>query len=272
MRPGTGSCSYCEQQGGVDADTNGEGPKAALSLLRQLLLQHVENDPTSEKCQKHRPGHLGHLAHHTNDPAKQERSGEYPSGKAVVGVIARAARIHELGQKVRSLARRVILLNAESFRVLPTDVDPSMSGAPTEAFFQIPPEQLRRAMVEVAPRITPHLRKMKRVERAIAAFHAWTAPSSGTGGSGLPRGWRPPPREEWVAVLENVPLEIFASSAGMQYYFASLLQTLLAGTPQVLVEIPREEQIILLTVRDLASWLEFQQRGRDEAMATEPTV
>lgn len=184
--------------------------------------------------------------------------------------VAKAVRIHELGGEVRSLARRVIRLNAEAFRVLPTDVDQTISGALTEAFFRIPPEQLRRAMVEVAPQIKTHLRKMKQVEAAIAAFHARTAPGSGSRGSRLPRGWRPPRKEEWVTVLEQVPLEVFAQSAGTQEYFASLLRSLLADPSQVLKEIPREEQIVLLTVRDLASWRTLQQRGRTEAATTQP--
>ncbi|MDP9363095.1 MAG: hypothetical protein M3Q10_02485, partial [Chloroflexota bacterium] len=84
-------------------------------------------------------------------------------------------------------------------------------------------------------------------------------------GPTLPRGWRPPPREEWAPILEATPLDVFANRAGVQYYFAALLRTFGAGTEHDLAGIPFEEQVVLLTVRDLAAWHHVQRAARERA-------
>lgn len=62
------------------------------------------------------------------------------------------------------------------------------------------------------------------------------------------------------------PLDVFASSAATQYHFAALLGTLLAGTPQALLDaMPHEERLVLLTVRDLAGWHARQRREQHGA-------
>jgi hypothetical protein len=183
--------------------------------------------------------------------------------------VAKVVRIHELRKTLDSLARRVIVLNAESFRVVPPPPGREDLGETSEDFFRVPAAQLRRAMIEVAPRISPHLRKAKTLEAAIAAFHRRSSPGPLDRFSALPRGWRPPPREQWVAVLEEAPLDVFANSAGTQYYFAGLLRVFLKDRSKALDGVPFEEQIVLLTVRDLSIWHGYQRETRERLAAEE---
>ncbi len=184
-----------------------------------------------------------------------------PDRRWAPDTVDKVARIHELGKSVDSYARRVIVLYAESFRVVPPDGE--NRAQTSEAFFRIPAESLRQAMVDVAPKIRPHLKKMKAVEAAIAAVFRRSLPDPYGRGPKLPRGWRPPPHEEWVPMLEETPTEVFASRASIQYYFAALLETSLQGEPEGLRWIPFEERVVLLTVRDLAIWQHFQREARD---------
>lgn len=181
--------------------------------------------------------------------------------------VDKVVRIHELGKSVDSYARRVIILYAESFRLVPPDEE--HRGKTSKEFFRIPPESLRRAMVDVAPKIRPHLKKMKAVEAAITTFFRRSLPDPYGRGPKLPRGWRPPPHEEWVPVLEATPLEVFTHRASIQYYFAALLQTSLEKEPAALAWIPFEERVVLLTVRDLGTWHHFQGEARDEMAAAQ---
>ncbi len=179
--------------------------------------------------------------------------------------VDKVVRIHGLGKSVDSYARRVVVLYAESFRVVPARGE--NQAQTSEEFFRIPPESLRRAMVDVAPKIRPHLKKMKAVEAAITTFFQRSLPDPYGRGPKLPRGWRPPPHEEWVPILRTIPLEVFTHRASIQYYFAALLQTSLEKEPATLAWIPFEERVVLLTVRDLATWHHFQREAREEMEA-----
>ncbi len=190
-----------------------------------------------------------------------------PDRRWAPNTVDKVARIHELGKSVDSYARRVIVLYAESFRVVPPRGENRTESS--EEFFRIPLESLRRAMVDVAPKIRPHLKKMKAVEAAIGAVFRRSLPDPYGRGSKLPRGWRPPPHEKWVPILEETPTEIFASRASIQYYFAALLETSLQGEPEGLTWIPFEERVVLLTVRDLATWHHFQREAREEMDAAQ---
>jgi hypothetical protein len=157
-----------------------------------------------------------------------------PDGRWSPETIERAARIHELGRTIDSYARRVILLNGEGFPV--------------------PPRQLQAAMAEVAPKIHPHLRKMKRVERALRELSSVSTPTSLKRSARLPRGWKPPPAAEWGALLLETDLAHFENTVGLQYYFAGVLRTLVPGPAEdSLNQIPHEELLILLTVRQFAA-------------------
>jgi hypothetical protein len=194
-----------------------------------------------------------------------------PGGRWAPNTVAKVVRIHELGKTVDSLARRVVRLHAESFRVVPAPPGREDQGAASEDFFRVPAAQLRRAMAEVAGRIQPHKKKAKRIEAAIAAFHRRSSPSPLDRGSSLPRGWHPPPHEEWAGILEAAPLDVFANRAGTQYYFAGLLRAFLKDRPEALDDVPFEEQIVLLTVRDLSIW-HRQQRDTRERLAAEEAI
>jgi len=168
-----------------------------------------------------------------------------PDGRWAPETIERAARIHELGRTIDSYARRVILLKGEGFPV--------------------PPQQLQAAMAEVAPKIQPHLRKMKRVERALVELSSVSTPTSMKRSVRLPRGWKPPPAAEWRVLLLETDVVHFENLAGLQYYFAGVLKTLVPGSADdTLDQIPHEELLILLTVRQLAALRETRRSAVQE--------
>lgn len=146
--------------------------------------------------------------------------------------VDKIVRIYELGKTLDAIPRRVIVLNAEPL-------------------FQVPSETLRQAMLAVAPKIRPHLQKMKRIAEAVDAIPSETG--------GAPRGTRRKPspanslprKEEWEAVLAEATPEEFAARSGLQYYVANLLRELGRGSGTDVSDIPFDELIVLLTVRDL---------------------
>ncbi|MGB3306368.1 MAG: hypothetical protein WBA63_09315 [Thermomicrobiales bacterium] len=153
--------------------------------------------------------------------------------------VERLIQIRELGKSVDSYARRVILLNGQQV-------------GETNDRFEVPTECLRAAMLERALKIRPHLRKVKRLESSIRLVFARGEGSPMA--SPLPKGWKPPHREEWPKLLARLSTDQFAQVAGWQYYALGLLKTFdtdLSGMP--LNEIPDDELLILLTVRQIAA-------------------
>lgn len=164
--------------------------------------------------------------------------------------VEKVVRIHELGKTLDAYPRRVIFLNAETFRVLPPIPGREADGDQSEPFFHIPPECLRRAMSDVAPRIRPHLSSMKRVDAAVMAIPL----ASREPDSIKPRQQKSgklPPREEWVSILESASADEFATRVGFQYYVAALLRQFGKDADHDLSDIPFDYQIVLLTIRDL---------------------
>ncbi|MBX7135068.1 MAG: hypothetical protein K1X67_20575 [Fimbriimonadaceae bacterium] len=182
--------------------------------------------------------------------------------------IEKIVRIHEVGKTIDAIPRRVIMLNAENVRVLPPVSGEEDARERSEWFFQVPSEALRRAMLEVAPRIRPHLKKMKRIASSVAAI-----PSEATDN---PRGTRRkqspmdslPRCEEWEAVLREASAEEFTERSSVQYYVAALLRELGRRGGVDVSDIPFEEQIVLLTIRDLY-WRREQRRQKSSSQSGE---
>jgi hypothetical protein len=165
--------------------------------------------------------------------------------------VSKIIRIHDVGKSVDAIARRVILLSAETSRTIPPAPGRESDGERSEWFFQVPPESLRRAMLEVAPKIRPHLKKMRRIAAAVSAMPS----ASGNARSGTRRQQSSadslPRSDEWEAVLSEASTQEFAQRSGLQYYVAALLGELGRRGGVDVSDSPVEEQIVLLTVRDL---------------------
>lgn len=171
-------------------------------------------------------------------------------GRWPTETVDRLVRIRELGETVRSLARRVILLRSEFFA----------SAAP------LPADKVRDAFAATIPTIQAPKRKMKRLEEGIAywgASQVWLSKSPR-----LAKGWRVPPVEDWAGILQAIDLSqphvrtAFDQRVGAQYYFAMLLEPYLRGTRYDISTIPFEEQVALLIIRDQAV---FQHHQREAA-------
>lgn len=150
-----------------------------------------------------------------------------------VETVERLVRICQLGETVRSLTRRLLLLRREP------------------AFSEVPADKLREAMLDVAPKIETPARKMRRVDVAVR----WWASIGQTiaKASPLPSAWRPPTYKVWQEVLLSADDTAFAERVSWQYYAAGLLRDLTRGTKYDLTDLPVEELVTLLTIRDLAA-------------------
>ena len=194
-------------------------------------------------------------------------------------VLDQLLKIRRLGTQARTLARRAMLVH---------------EWAP------LPFRQLREAMIETAPTVMSPKRKMNHVDKAARWLTTWDElqiaehPARLTAGiagwrqeAGIlipldrrplhaPDGWSPPPPSEWAAVLsahvsqnQDLPQHIddshFYGVAAEQYGNDARLEQHMneAGGGQPYLDIPKEERIVLLTVRALAlrHWQDGQQTG-----------
>ncbi len=178
-------------------------------------------------------------------PAPDPTTGRWP-----VGVVKRLVRVRQLGEVVRPLPRRVVLLYPEFF----------VTGVP------IGFDELREAMAALAPTIRAPARKMRRLHAACRAWSAQWSPLATA--RPLPRDWRPPSPTEWVTTLRAAASDIFAERVGVQYHLAALLRDWPGEVEYGLPVIPREEQVTLLTVRDLAV-IECQRAQNVRALAAQ---
>lgn len=173
--------------------------------------------------------------------------------------------IHRMATEARSLPRRAIRLSA------------------THHFWRMDPEKLRNTMVEVAPSIKSPKRKMRKVEVALAAWSRYLAQTPVlVAPYGLSRGWRPPPQGKWTETLTALDTASFADRAGAQYQVA--LNVLPVFVRSIIVDIgvkntafdlsaiPLEEQIVLLTVRDIAATISLREAAQQAERAREAEV
>jgi len=161
--------------------------------------------------------------------------------------LERLVQIRELGARVRSLPRRVLLLRRNFLD------------------FPVPGEKLRAAMLAVVPIIRSPKRKMSRVHRAIVWWEQQSTPFPGSPVRPLPQ--RPPHPDEWELLLRTADFERFAGRIPVIYYAAgTVLPFFTSGTEHALDDIPFEEQLILWVVRELAE-VRAQQRWADRLTA-----
>lgn len=145
--------------------------------------------------------------------------------------IGRLVRIRKLGESVRPLHRRVILLR---------DLD-----------FPTPPDRLRQAMVDTVPSIAAALKKMRALYRAIQVLHGETTPADAARLS-VPHDWRPPERGRWLRSLRWPTDEAFEAIAGSVYSEAhALTRNPRVASSGLLADIPFEELVVLLMTRQL---------------------
>lgn len=172
-----------------------------------------------------------------------------PEGRQWSGeVIERLILVRKLGKKVRSLPRRVILLR-------------------DHLNFPVEPEKLRQAMIDLIPLIRTPAAKMRRIDTACVYWGNFEAAGGPPlKGMTLLHGWKPPQLDQWQEMLREGDAAYFDLRAGMQYYFVqAVLPVYVANTPYNLDDILEEEQVTLLTIRDLAAW----KRVREEAVKSE---
>jgi hypothetical protein len=167
--------------------------------------------------------------------------------------VQRVLRILDAGETVRSLERRVILLRNEPL------------------FWDIPAEKLRAALIAVAQRIDAQ--KLRRVDRSVAyCLGQQSRPLVRREGLAPRSQWKMPPKREWAKILTDPRIDDarFAERCGVQYSYAgAVLPAYVRGSDFDLSKkpaIPFEEQIALLTVRDLAIF--HERRAAAEARAS----
>lgn len=163
---------------------------------------------------------------------------EPDNGRWPVAVADLLIRIRELSDSVRSLPRRVIVLRQDYTR------------------FPIPADRLRQAMLDVVPTMTAPLHKMRRTHAACVSWGANTA-GIGSDHTALLQVWEPPKPEAWVVTLREADLDLFDMRVRAMYYVTAVLSAHAHGSKHDLADILFEEQIILLTVRDLA-WTRYR--------------
>jgi hypothetical protein len=185
----------------------------------------------------------------------------------------RLVLVRKLGQFVRPLPRRVILLR-------------------DHINFPVAPEKLRQAMIALIPTIRTPIAKMKRVDAAVTYWaHLEANRGAPIIGDSLPHGWRPPSPERWIEILQGTDnithafpregetpdqftekervaremcLKYFDDRAGMQYYAIQYALTVsIAGTKYELDDMLEEEVITLLTIRDLATRETIREQARE---------
>jgi hypothetical protein len=169
--------------------------------------------------------------------------GEPVSGLYPPDTPERLARINEAKSEARMLCRRIVRLRAE------------------QLFWSMSPGKLGEAMIELAPQVRAAKRKMLKLENALAAYGRYLSksPIVVRRPYGLPQGWRPPSQSEWANVLKADPA-LTELRAGPSYGMAlNVLPAFVAGTSLDLTAIPIEEQVLMLTVRDVAATLAMRE-------------
>jgi len=121
--------------------------------------------------------------------------------------------------------------------------------------YEVPPEALRAAMLDVLPTIF-------RPGEAIYRLHAaalYLAERYGHPFFIVPRKpkdaypFNPPPVQEWASILTHADATQIAERRSIWYDLASFLYDQTAKTPNDVTDIPAEDTIILLAIRDLAT-------------------
>lgn len=149
-------------------------------------------------------------------------------------VVSRLVAVDALGATVRSLPRRVLLLD-----------DPAYPRSPALT---------RRAMRRVIPTIRQPVRKLERMRRARQWWSEGPRRSSRSRSTQQLAAVLPP--AQWPTLLDTVPDELFGGWSQSAYYFASALVSVTAGTDRDITDIPPEERHILVTVLDALSYRE----------------
>lgn len=161
-------------------------------------------------------------------------------------IVPRFLRIHELEERARSLDRRVVILYLERY--------------PVSA------EKLRDAMIGMLPSIDRPVRKMQQIMAAGRWFAAAPGQGASVGqGEPLPSDWKPAKRSEWVEILRDADLDVFAQRLGIAQYYASLLAYFGKGMPHALEDLDPEEKLVLLMIDYLAAWRRQRQQAMDHA-------
>lgn len=166
---------------------------------------------------------------------------ESVDGRWPVEVVDRLMRIRDAKKEVRPLARRVILLRKDY------------------SCFPVASPKVKEAMTEMLLSIAAPKRKMKQVD---AAIKKWLTDQMSGRDSRIDKGQRPPEPDKWKAILEDTAEEVFAERLWYSYHFEGLLR-LEKRRSYDLSNIPFEERIVLLIIRDLA-YRQADLRGQKE--------
>ncbi|MGC8669490.1 MAG: hypothetical protein ACP5VE_15390 [Chthonomonadales bacterium] len=191
-------------------------------------------------------------------------------------VARRLVEIRRAEKECRSLPRRVILLRKDFTR------------------FPVPTAIVVKAMLEITPTIVSPARKMKRIHKAVTKFSDYNALFAFVIPKRIPTGclWRPPTQpERWIQILNewevrthdgrevlwNKRLEMEREPRlAMAYHLDGVLEFFLKGQDDALhrsfVEIPFEERVTLLYIRDLSLTTRACEQAKEaasEAMVTQ---
>lgn len=164
-------------------------------------------------------------------------SGPDAEGRWPADTVDTLVQIRAMGDRVRSLPRRVLLLRCE--------------GLPVAG------EHLRDAMREVAPTIRQPVRTMR---RALRAHRLLADPAAAQLTEGEWRAWENgehvPPPAQWPQILSQAAPEGIARRFTDRWFLAVLwMRERTRGTPYDVTDIPLEELLTLLAVREIAAAL-----------------
>jgi hypothetical protein len=158
--------------------------------------------------------------------------GEPADGRWPPEAVDRLIEARKVSRDVRSLPRLVLRLRANFLR------------------FPIHASAVRRALVELAPAVANSRAKVHRMEQALSVFGGRLAQ---TGRGRLQaRVYPTPPQTGWAKVLIDARLELVEARVAGWYAWANWVLPAYRqdGAPD-LVDIPVEEQVLILAVRDL---------------------
>lgn len=155
--------------------------------------------------------------------------------------VDRLVEIVELGRTVRSLSRRLLLLRRNYIR------------------FPIPAWAVRQAMLALIPKIEQPATKWRRVHQACE-WWAWQQTHPSKEERFRPRPLRLSPAR-WSALLSEFEPDWQAPRITSAYFFAGdVLPPVVHGTAYEVADLPFEELVTLVLVRDLAFVSEERQR------------
>src|SRR5579871_2029501 len=116
--------------------------------------------------------------------------------------------------------------------------------------YRVPAEILRQAMRQMVPNIQRRAEKMRRIHDATIRGDTKALHLHGRAGSF--HDFRVPAVRQWLSLLTNASAEQFERITEWKNYWADMLEVVMRDSPHAVSDIPLEERVVLMTIRDLA--------------------